>query len=50
MSACEECWVEASRKALVLGGFTAEHYLRELDAHPEHEAEVRSTDTTEGES
>lgn len=36
MSACEECWAEASRKARTLGGFTAEHYLRELDAHPEH--------------
>lgn len=37
MSACEECWTEASRKALVLGGHTADHYVRELAAHPEHE-------------
>lgn len=39
MSACEICWAEASRKALMLGGYTAEHYYRELDAHPEHETE-----------
>ena len=36
MSVCEECWNEASRKALTFGGFTAEYYLLELDAHPEH--------------
>lgn len=39
MSACEICWAEASRKAIMLGGFTAEYYHRELDAHPEHAAE-----------
>lgn len=38
MTACEECWSEATRKALTLGGFIAGHYLRELDAHPEHSA------------
>lgn len=40
MSACEICWTEATRKARMLGGFTAEHYLRELDAHPEHAADT----------
>ena len=44
MSACEECWAEASRKALMLGGHTAEHYLRELDAHPEHATNTESED------
>lgn len=36
MSACEVCWAEASRKALMLGGSTVEHYQRELELHPEH--------------
>lgn len=40
MSACEICWAEASRKALMLGGTTVERYLAELDAHPEHETAV----------
>ena len=44
MSACEICWAEASRKALLLGGFTAEHYQRGLDAHPEHAANTESED------
>jgi hypothetical protein len=38
MSACEICWAEASRKALMLGGMTTEYYHAELDAHPEHAA------------
>ncbi len=36
MTACEQCWAEASRKALMLGGFTADRYRDELKAHPEH--------------
>jgi hypothetical protein len=38
VSACEECWTEANRKALMLGGSVVERYQAELAAHPEHEA------------
>lgn len=36
MSACERCWAEASRKAMMFGGTTVGHYQRELELHPEH--------------
>lgn len=39
MSACEECWTEASRKALMFGGHTADRYREELAAHPDHASE-----------
>lgn len=31
MAACEKCWRDASRDALLLGGSVADHYRRLLD-------------------
>jgi hypothetical protein len=44
MTACETCWTEASRKALMLGGFTADRYRDELADHPEHGSYKASPD------
>jgi hypothetical protein len=45
MSACEVCWTEASRQALMLGGSTVDRYRKLLaenpDGHPEPDAPSR---------
>jgi hypothetical protein len=44
MSACEECWTEASRKAFMLGGNTAERYRDELLLHSARDSYKVSAD------
>lgn len=44
MSACEECWTEASRKAATLGGSVVDRYHQELRDHPEHSPNYRPAD------
>lgn len=34
MAACEECWTEANRRALTLGGHAVDHYKAALAEHP----------------
>ena len=36
MAACEICWAAASHRALLGQGHTADLYVEELAAHPEH--------------
>lgn len=35
MTACEQCWTEASRRALILGGHVADHYRDLLADNPD---------------
>lgn len=37
MAACEECWADAQRDVMLLGGSVALHYLRRVESQQDHE-------------
>lgn len=39
MAACETCWSEANRQALMLGGTTVDRYLDLIKQHPDGHAD-----------
>lgn len=37
MSACEECWADAQRDVMFLGGSVVDHYRRRIESQPGHD-------------